>query len=80
MEVFFLEDWVILSTVEIRLDEPIKAIYLNATGAAIVVVDQTNNIFLFSSVGEWSRGYATLVGIRRRPFKCRKCHLGCEAD
>ena len=50
VEVFFLEDWVVLSTVEIRLNEAIKAIYPNATGAAIVVVDQANNIFLFSSV------------------------------
>ena len=56
VEVFYLEDWVLLSTVEIRLNEPIKAIYPNANGAAIVVVDQANNIFLFSSVASRQLG------------------------
>jgi WD repeat-containing protein 19 len=50
VEVFYLEDWVVLSTVEIRLNEPVKQIFPNFNGAAIVVVDQANNLFLFNSV------------------------------
>ncbi len=67
VEVFYLEDWVLLSTVEIRLNEPIKAIYPNANGAAIVVVDQANNIFLFSSVASGVDGVQSLLEFMDAP-------------
>ena len=50
VEVFYLEDWVMLPAIEMRLNDSIKHIYPNFNGAVVVVVDQSNQLFLFNSV------------------------------
>lgn len=48
VEVFFMNDWVILPGVELRLDNPIKAVYPNASSTLLVVIDSTNQAYLFN--------------------------------
>mmetsp|Transcript_13758 Transcript_13758/g.22763 ORF Transcript_13758/g.22763 Transcript_13758/m.22763 type:complete len:1465 (-) Transcript_13758:1902-6296(-) len=50
VEVFYLGEWVLLAGAELRLDSAIKAIYPNHSGTRVVVVDSTNQIFLFNPV------------------------------
>ena len=50
VEVFYLGEWVLLAGAELRLDSAIKAIYPNHSGTRVIVVDATNQIFLFNPV------------------------------
>ena len=48
VEAFFLHDWIALPGVELRLDNAIKAIYPNTSSSLLVVVDNTNQVYLFN--------------------------------
>jgi WD repeat-containing protein 19 len=50
VEVFYLGDWMILPGAELRIDAPIKALYPNQTGTRVIVVDISNQIFLYNPV------------------------------
>ena len=52
VEVFFLAEWVVLAGVELRLDpaNPIKKLYPNSNGTRVIVVDNSNRVFLFNPV------------------------------
>jgi WD repeat-containing protein 19 len=48
VEAFFLNDWVMLPGIELRLDNPIKSVTPNGTSSLLVVVDVTNQVFLYN--------------------------------
>ena len=50
VEVFYLGEWVLLAGAELRLDCAIKALYPNSSGTRCVVVDASNQIYLFNPV------------------------------
>jgi WD repeat-containing protein 19 len=50
VEIFFLQEWVLLSGAELRLDNPIKKIFPNDNGTKVVVVDSLNQVYLFNPV------------------------------
>lgn len=50
VEIFFLQEWILLSGVELRLDNPIKKLFPNGNGTRVVVVDAANQSFLFNPV------------------------------
>lgn len=50
VEVFFLQEWVLLAGAELRLDSSIRRLYPNGDGTRIVVVDSSNLIHLFNPV------------------------------
>ncbi|KAJ1416172.1 hypothetical protein B484DRAFT_302829, partial [Ochromonadaceae sp. CCMP2298] len=50
VEVFFLAEWTMLSGAELRLDNPVKKLYPNASGTRVVVIDGAGQSFLFNPV------------------------------
>jgi WD repeat-containing protein 19 len=50
VEIFFLQEWVLLAGAELRLDSSIRKLYPNGDGTRIVVIDSANNIHLFNPV------------------------------
>lgn len=50
VEIFFLTEWTLLSGIELRLNNPIKKLYPNATGTKVVIVDRANQVFLYDAV------------------------------
>ncbi len=73
VEIFFLSEWILLSGVELRLDNPIKKIFPNANGTRVVVVDGANQSFLFNpvsgaaggGVGGGSGGNPNMISVNR---------------
>ena len=50
VEMFYLGEWAMLSSVELRLKSPIKNIYPNTNGTRVVVVDIYQQVYLFNPV------------------------------
>ena len=50
VEIFFLQEWVLLAGAELRLDASIVRLQPNADGTRIVVMDASNTVFLFNPV------------------------------
>lgn len=48
VEAFMLQDKVMLSGVELRLDNPIKSVTPNSSSSLLVVVDSSNQVYLFN--------------------------------
>lgn len=50
VEVFYMDEWVLLSGSELRLNNSIKKLYPNSAGTRVVVVDGANQVFLYNPV------------------------------
>ena len=50
VEVFYLHEWMTLAGAELRLDNSIKKVFPNQSGTRVVVVDSSNQVFLFNPV------------------------------
>lgn len=50
VEIFYLNEWTLLSGCELRLNNGIKKIFPNHNGTRVIVVDSTNQIMLFNPI------------------------------
>lgn len=50
VEIFYLIEWTLLSGSELRLDSSIKALYPNHNGTRVIIVDSTNQVYLYNPI------------------------------
>jgi hypothetical protein len=50
LEMFYLNEWVLLAGAELRIDNSIKQIYPNPASTRVVLVDSQNQVFLYNPV------------------------------
>jgi WD repeat-containing protein 19 len=50
VEIFYLNEWVLLSGSELRLKNPIKGLYPNHNGTRVIVTDTMGQVFLYNPV------------------------------